>query len=130
MTIAAITATFAACLLALLIGFQLALAGGLPLGHAAWGGQYRVLPPRLRLGSLAAAVVLGVALWVVLARADLVAPGSAALAVRFATWLFAGYLLLNTLGNLASKNPLERNIMTPVALLLAVAFFVVAQAPY
>src|SRR5215207_8897976 len=37
--------------LAALAVFQLALVFGAPLGRFAWGGQHRVLPPRLRVGS-------------------------------------------------------------------------------
>src|SRR6185369_13186591 len=65
----------AAIVLGLLVVFQLLLAAGLPLGRAAWRGKYRVLPTGLRWASLAAAGVLGVAAWVVLARAGVVAPG-------------------------------------------------------
>jgi len=129
MTIEAISASTATFLLTGLISFQLALAAGLPLGQAAWGGQYRVLPMRLRLGSFAAAALLGLAMWVVLARAGLVEPGPESLTIRIATWVFGSYLVLNTLGNLASKNSLERKVMTPLAFLLAVCFFVVACAP-
>jgi hypothetical protein len=32
--------------------YQAALAAGAPLGHFAWGGRSRVLPPLLRIGSL------------------------------------------------------------------------------
>ena len=111
-----------------MICFQLLLALGLPFGQAAWGGQHTVLPGKLRGSSLAAAVVLGAALWVVLARAGIAATGAGSVAVRVATWVFAGFLLLNTLGNLASKSAIDRAIMTPTTLLLAVCFVVVALA--
>lgn len=44
-------------LLALLAVFQLALAAGAPLGRLAWGGQNRVLPTRMRIGSVASVAV-------------------------------------------------------------------------
>ena len=47
-------------LLALLAVFQLALALGAPLGHFAWGGAHRVLPRRLRIGSLVSIVIYAV----------------------------------------------------------------------
>jgi hypothetical protein len=117
-------------ILFLLVCLQLALAAGLPFGHVAWGGQHRVLPTRLRLGSLAAAVVLALAAWIILARSSLMPPGPQPLAIRIGTWIFAGYLLLNTLGNLASKSRLERWIMTPLTLVLAASFLVVALGPH
>src|SRR5688572_24477362 len=111
-------AVLAALVLGLVMGFQLLLVAGLPLGHAAWRGRYRVLPRHLRWASLATVGMLGLAAWVVLARVGLVAPGAEPVAVRVATWVFAGCLALTTVGNLASQSKVERSIMTPIALLL------------
>jgi len=85
-----------------------------------------VLPPRLRWASVAAVPVLGLAAWAVLARASLLAPGPEAAVVRLSVWVLAGYFLLNTVGNLASKSTLERNTMTPVSTLLVLCFVAVA----
>lgn len=112
---------------ALMVCFQLLLAAGLPLGQAAWGGKHTgVLPTNLRLGSLVAALIIGLAAWIVLTRAGLIGPGNAPTVVRIATWVFAGFMCLNTLGNLASKSPVERKVMTPVTLVLAACFITVA----
>lgn len=119
-------ATAAAAVLGLLMLFQLLLALGLPLGRAAWGGQYDVLPTNLRLSSLAAVAILGLAAWVMLARADLVRPGPKGRIIRWAAWGFAAYLALNTAGNLVSTSPIERAVMTPVTIFLAVSFVIVA----
>jgi hypothetical protein len=112
----------------LLMCFQLLLAAGLPLGKAAWKGQYRVLPMKLRYASVAAVGVLGLSCWIVLARADLMSPGPAPLGIRVGMWAFAGYLSINTVGNAASTSPVERYVMTPVSALLAGCFFVVASS--
>jgi hypothetical protein len=122
-------AIVATVVLGLVMVLQLLLALGLPLGQAAWRGQYRVLPTRLRWASLATVVVLGLAAWVVLAKAGLVAPGAEPVVIAVATWVLAGFWSLNVLGNLASRSPVERYAMTPVALLLVVCFIVVALAP-
>src|SRR5438477_11265241 len=53
----------------LLATFQLLLALGAPLGHAAWGGAQERLPSGLRIASAFAAVVFVVAALVVLGRA-------------------------------------------------------------
>jgi len=116
----------AAIVLGLLVVFQLLLAAGLPLGRAAWRGKYRVLPTGLRWASLAAAGVLGVAAWVVLARAGVVAPGPEPLGILAATWVFAGFFFLNALGNVTSQNRVERYLMTFVVLFLGVSFLLVA----
>ena len=114
-------ALVATLVLGLVIVLQVLLAAGFPLGHAAWRGQYRVLPNALRWASLATAGVLGLAAWVVLARAGLVAPGAEAVAVQVATWVFAGFFC-----NVASHCRVERYAMTPVTVLLVICFIVVA----
>lgn len=112
------------------IVFQLLLAAGLPYGRAAWGGQYSgVLPAKLRVGSLVAACVLGLAGWLILARVGLVAAHAGSVMIRYAPWGFAGLFSLNTLGNLASKSSLERKVMTPQTLILAICFVLVALQP-
>ncbi len=75
-------AIIAAIVVGLVMVFQLLLAVGFPLGQAAWRGQYRILPAHLRWASLATVGVLGLAAWVVLARADFVAPGAESVAIR------------------------------------------------
>lgn len=122
-------AIIASIALGLVMVLQLVLALGFPLGQAAWRGQYRVLPTKLRWASLATVVVLGLAAWVVLVRAGLVFPGTETVAVGVATWVFAGFWSLNTVGNLASRSPVERFAMTPVALLLVICFIIVALSP-
>ena len=47
-------------ILAALAVFQLALALGAPLGRFAWGGQHRVLPTKLRIGSLVSIVIYAI----------------------------------------------------------------------
>lgn len=120
------TAIIAAIVLGLVMTLQLLLAAGLPLGQAAWGGLVQVLPPNLRWASLATVAVLGLAIWVVLARVNIAAPGAASVFVRVITWVFVGFLALNTLGNIASSSATERYVMTPVTLLLVACFVVVA----
>jgi hypothetical protein len=119
----AIIATF---LLSCVIGFQLLLAAGFPLGRGAWGGQFTVLPRKLRFSSLVAAGILALAAWIVLTRASLVVAEDESMIIRVATWVFVGFFVLNTLGNIVSKSLVERRIMTPVTLLLAACFAIVA----
>ncbi len=121
-------AILASTVLAALMCFQLLLVAGLPLGRAAWGGEHRVLPGNLRWGSLAAVAILGLAAWVVLARAGLVSPGAASKAIRIATWVFGGYFALNTVMNVLSGSPPERYAMTPVSAILVACFLLVARS--
>ncbi len=126
MTLSRIAALVAASVLAAVAVLQLLLAAGLPLGRAAWGGAYPVLPPRLRLGSALAALILAVAGWVVLARAGLAPPGPEPASVHAATWVSAAFFAVNFFGNLASKSRVERLVMSPATLVLAACFALVA----
>jgi hypothetical protein len=108
---------FAAVAAALLLGvisvFQVLLALGAPWGSAAYGGGAAgpdgVLPSGLRVASAVAAVILGVAAWVILVRADLVRRGPLSpRLVRWASWVIAAFMVLNTLSNLSSSSPVER----------------------
>jgi hypothetical protein len=128
MTTTKIAAIVSIVVLALLMCFQVFLALGLPLGKAAWGGEHRILPVNLRWSSLAAVFILGLASWMVLARAGLVPPGADLLAIKIVTWVFAGYFTLNVVMNLLSKSPLEKLIMTPAAVILALCFAWVARS--
>jgi hypothetical protein len=129
MTLAQTAALLATVVLAAVVALQLLLAAGRPLGRAAWGGQHRVLPTNLRRGSLAAAVALTAAAWVILTRAGLLGPGGDSLPIAVATWVFAALFALNPLGNFVSKSALERALMTPATLLLAACFVVAALSP-
>jgi hypothetical protein len=108
-----IAAVAAAVLLAGISVFQLLLALGAPWGAAAYGGGAAgpdgVLPSGLRIASAVAAIILGVAAWVILARADLAPRGPLSpLLLRWAARVIAAFMVLNTLSNLSSSNPVER----------------------
>ena len=104
--------------------FQALLVCGVPLGRFAWGGQHEVLPTRLRVGSLASMVIYVVIGWLVLARSAQRGGGHGA--VGLAIWVVAGFFLLGTAGNLASRSRSERLVMTPIALVLCALTVVVA----
>lgn len=126
MALARIFALLATLILSLVALLQVLLAAGAPLGRLAWGGEHRVLPAKLRLGSVAAVPLLVLAAWAILARVDLVLPGTDVAVVPVGTWIFGGLFVLNTLGNLASKSQVERIVMTPLTLILAACFIAVS----
>jgi hypothetical protein len=120
----------AAVLVCLLLGalavLQVLLALGAPLGHFAWGGQHRVLPTRLRVGSLFSVVVYAVVAVAVAARAGLVSLGVSDAAVRVVVWVAAAYFLLGIGLNAASRSRPERLVMTPLCAVLCGLTTVVA----
>jgi len=74
-------------ILSVLAVFQALLAFGAPVGRFAWGGQHRVLPTPLRVGSAVSIAVYALLATVVLARANLVATGAAETVVHTAAWI-------------------------------------------
>lgn len=112
--------------LALLAVFQIALALGAPLGRFAWGGQHRVLPAKLRIGSLVSVLIY--ALIAVLAwdrvRAIDVVPDVVA---QVGMWIVFAYFVLGILMNAISRSKPERNTMVPVSIVLAALSFLIAM---
>ena len=103
---------------------QALLVAGRPYGHLVWGGQHRVLPRGLRIGSAVSivlyAVVAGVVLGAAAGAPD--APGW----LEVAVWVLTGYFALGVLLNGVSRSRPERLVMTPVRLVLAGCCLVVA----
>ena len=123
---ATLAAVLACTVLGVLAGFQLALVLGAPLGHLAWGGQHRVLPTSLRIGSLVSIVIYALIAGAVLARAGLISIGLPEAAVTAVTWAVVAYFFLGIWLNLASRSKPERAVMAPAAALLAVLSAAVA----
>ena len=115
-------AVLAAVLFVGMAAFQAALALGAPLGAHVLGGRLPgALPTRLRtFSAIAAAILVGSAL-VILARAGAIGSpvGATGLLVP-GSWAIAAFLVLNTLGNLASKSRLERTVFAAMTAALAV----------
>jgi hypothetical protein len=124
-----IIALIAAHIYAVIAFFQISLAMGAPFGEVVWGGGHDpVLPPGLRIASAIAAVMLIWMLLVVLARAGVVRiePVRRAYLAGF-TWAVAGFMALNTMGNVASKSLFEQRVLAPVTAILTALTAVVAH---
>ena len=111
-----------------LVLFQLALGFGAPLGRFAWGGKFpHKLPWKFRLASFVAAgllIIFGLfatqkAGWISLFDQTIVSIG---------LWVIFAQLLLNTLGNVASKSTSERVVMAPISVILVICFLVLATS--
>lgn len=107
--------------------FQLLLALGLPLGRAAFGGQYDTLPANLRVSSVVAIGLYAVSIIAVRTRAGLRKASPLSGFAKYGTWFFAVLLFLGALLNLASSSPWERFLWAPFALILSALCFVVAR---
>lgn len=119
-------AAIALCvILAVLAVFQLALALGAPLGRFAWGGQHRVLPARLRIGSAVAIVIYAVIAVLALDRTGVIDVVSDVVST-VGMWVVFAYFVLGIPMNAISRSKPERYTMTPVVTVLAVLSLLIA----
>lgn len=112
-------------ILLLLAVFQLALVVGAPLGRFAWGGQHRVLPARLRIGSAVSILIyalIDVIAWDRVGAITVLPEGFSAVAM----WVVFAYFVLGIAMNAVSRSKPERYTMVPVCVVLAVLSFFIA----
>ncbi|WP_427007364.1 hypothetical protein [Pseudarthrobacter sp. H2] len=126
MPIEQLSAILACALLAGLTVFQGVLIAGAPLGSMAWGGQHRVLPARLRIGSALSIAVYALFAYAALAKAGLVPPLVSESFTAVTVWVMTAYFVLGVLMNGISRSKPERLVMTPTALALAALYLVLA----
>lgn len=119
----------AAAVLVAVAAFQFALAAGVPWGRLAWGGTREGrLPASMRLGSAAAVVALIFCALIVLAQAGVTGWSPVPTgALRATTWAIAGFMVLNTLGNVVAKSRFERFVMGSATAILVVLAVVIAS---
>ncbi|MET0812214.1 MAG: hypothetical protein ABWY03_04115 [Microbacterium sp.] len=119
---------FALALTVVLAGlavFQLALIFGAPLGRFAWGGQHRVLPARLRVGSAVSILIyalIDLVAWDRVGAIDVFPE----LFSQIAMWVIFAYFVLGIFMNAISRSKPERYAMVPVSIVLAVLSFFIA----
>jgi hypothetical protein len=108
-----------------LIGLQVALLLGAPIGHLAWGGEDYYLQPQHRTWALLAILGYAVSGVVVLQGADVFSFEGKLVAIILTgifTALYFGAFILSS----RSRSALERNLSMGVHLGLAALFLVVA----
>jgi hypothetical protein len=109
--------------------FQLALAFGAPLGHAAWGGDSAELTSSQRVASAVSVVIYAAAAAVVLARVGLMRWPRSQRLLKWSPWVLAVLFALSALANFASQSHWENYLLGPVAVLLAALCAEVGRRP-
>ena len=120
-----VAAIIACLILAALAVFQALLIAGRPLGRFAWGGQHEVLPRKLRIGSAISILLYAVFAIIILERAGIADMLSDAVA-QVGIWVLTAYFALGILMNGISRSKPERNLMTPVCIVLAGLCLIIA----
>ena len=122
-----LTAAIVTCvLLGFLALFQIALALGAQLGEFAWGGKSKVLPTRLRIGSIVSILIYALIAIILLERAGLTHILGNSAVVQVGAWVVFAYFVLGILMNAISRSKKERYAMTPLTVILAALSLVVA----
>lgn len=106
--------------------FQLALIFGAPIGKYAWGGSHAILPFNLRIGSAISILLYGIFAAIILSKAEIITLFSDRTITNVGTWILAIYFCIGVVMNGISRSKPERNLMTPVALILAIFTLLVA----
>jgi hypothetical protein len=99
-------------LLGFLVIFQILLALGFPLGKAAWGGQHKVLPTKLRIASGISVAVFIFAILIVLSKAEIITLFATTLST-VVLWILTVYFGIGIVMNAISRSKIER-IWAPV----------------
>ena len=120
-----IAAYIALAVLTLLAVFQIALIFGAPIGRLAWGGQHRVLPLKLRLGSLLSLALYDTFGLFLMSKAGIWELIQNEQMLHIGLWVFTVYFALGVIMNGISRSKPERYAMTPVAAVLFVCFLIV-----
>lgn len=116
-----------AALLGLII-FQLALIFGAPLGKYAWGGANTYLPTRLRIASSISIILYLIFAAFIVTKAGIVDVIGNSQILDIGMWVLTAYFIVGIGMNGISRSKPERNLMTPVAAILALSFFIVAAS--
>lgn len=125
-----VAAILAAVLLVTVAAIQLALAFGAPWGDHVYGGRAETdngrLATRYRAMSAVAVPILLLSAAIILSRADVISWFGSDGWVTAAVWIVFGYLVLNTIANLASKSRVEQIGIGSLTAVAAICTLVVA----
>lgn len=84
-----------------------------------WGGQIQGVPANLVTLETVALFITAIFILIVAAKTGYLQTGKVSGAVNIGVWLIFAYLLLNTLGNLASGISFEKLLFAPITIILA-----------
>jgi len=101
----------------LLIFHFLVLIRVIPFDYV-WGGKLPGISQMLLLETVSVVITL-IMMAVVAIRGGLIQSKLHPIVIRFALWAMVGFFLLNAIGNFNSENQIEKNVFTPVTLVLS-----------
>ena len=124
-----LAATIISVLIIMILGaFQIALASGKPFGEFAWGGQHKVLPNKLRIASILSIFIYLAIIVCLVSRSGLYQIIPKGMLLDTLVWIILAYFLLGIILNAISPSKSERNIMTPISIILSSCVLIIAIA--
>lgn len=99
---------------------------GAPLGEFTMGGQHKILPRKYRIMAIVALFIQIFAIVIVLQSGGYINLWFSVKITKNICIFFAAYLSLNTIMNFLSKSKKEKYVMTPLAIVAALCFWVTA----
>ena len=105
--------------LGLLAIFHILVLLGIIPAAIVWGGMIQGVPSNLMTLEAISFLVTLLFIIIIAAKIGYIRAGNLSGAVNVGVWLIFAYLLLNTLGNLASGVSFEKLIFAPITILLA-----------
>jgi hypothetical protein len=109
--------------LGLLAIFHILVLLGVIPADIVWGGMIQGVPSNLVTLETMALLLTLLFIVIIAAKTGYIRAGKLSGAVNIGVWLIFAYLLLNTLGNLASGVSFEKLLFAPVTILLALCAF-------
>lgn len=126
MNVPAVAAIAFACVTAIVVAFEVALALGAPWGAYAMGGaRLGRFSAAMRASAIGQAVVLAFLAVIVLADAGLGLP-TVSESFRWLIWLAVAFSAVGVVLNAITRSAAERRLWLPVALVMLVSSLVVA----
>ena len=117
-SISQLAAIIASLILFGLAIFQLLLAVGKPYGEYAWGGQHKILPKSLRVGSILSIGIYTLFSIILIDSSSLIDIIPEGIIKLYAIWFLVIYLAIGVFVNAISKSKKERSTMTPIIIVL------------
>lgn len=119
-------ALIATILFIILIIINVLLICGFPLGELTMGGQFKIFPKKLRVVLVFQLILQIFFMIIVLQGGGLIPLWFSDKATRTVCIVMATYLSFNVVLNFISKSKKEKYIMTPISLLSAICFWIIA----
>lgn len=87
-----------------------------------WGGQIKNDSDLIKMESISILIQI-LFIFIIALKAGFILKGKFKKTASMGVWMIFAYMLLNTVGNLASRSGMETMIMTPITILLALLLF-------